>query len=343
MNEIMGFTQRLFEHHDAAIEHRDDRLEALLPAPLAEALGLPELVVFSDGAEGTPLGYGTEVLERLLALATASIPCASARFEARELSLGVAERAASAFALRNGVFSILDLRRGSGLRLWLHALFDLASDEQRLGLTGATVSLASGAPVEGFSTAVYRDLGPWTDLGAPLHTLRRGLDAAMRQCEARTDVVFEHFSARMTRRRDRDKARIESYFADLEGELGRRARRLSAEAMDAKRAAIARDRDSKLESLGPRYTVRRSLRPVAALLIESPIVLIDLDLRRRKARRTVCLEYDVATRQLVAPACEACGLDAPSPVACDDAVHLLCHRCVPTAKGRPHCLACQRT
>ena len=87
---------------------------------------------------------------------------------------------------------------------------------------------------------------------------------------------------------------------------------------------------------------RLELTPVAFVLALSPVCRVSLELRRRKATRTIELEYDGATRRLVPPRCEACHLEAPRPAACDGAVHLLCESCAPRSEGRIACAACEK-
>ncbi|HTP26590.1 MAG TPA: hypothetical protein VMK12_13175, partial [Anaeromyxobacteraceae bacterium] len=103
-----------------------------------------------------------------------------------------------------------------------------------------------------------------------------------------------------------------------------------------------RERAAKFEALTARYVMKVELKPIALLLIESPTYRMPIELRRRKASRTVEVEYDCATRRLVAPACDGCGGPAPRPAACDDAIHLLCEECAPKSEGRIACSACRK-
>lgn len=105
--------------------------------------------------------------------------------------------------------------------------------------------------------------------------------------------------------------------------------------------AHGEERDKHLDDLCRRFAVQAELRPVALLHVETPVLLCDVDLRRRTASRRLELEYDAATRAFVPPRCDGCGGPAPQPAACDDELHLLCESCLPSASGRPSCPACK--
>lgn len=107
-----------------------------------------------------------------------------------------------------------------------------------------------------------------------------------------------------------------------------------------KRRALSADRAAKLEALSARFVLRIELVPIALRLLEVPSGFVALTLRRRKATRHLELEYDAATRQLVAPRCDGCQGSAARPAVCDDALHLLCETCAPRSEGRVACAAC---
>ena len=198
--------------------------------------------------------------------------------------------------------------------------------------------------VAGFEDAVG---GALEALKPPAPEPARLLDGALSSlsaCSRRATEAAAGFREGMERRLLRDRERLVGYFADLLAELERRTASGRSEAADAhdKRQALERERLAKLEALSVRYVMRVEVRLVALLLVEAPIYRVAVDLRRRKASRTVELEFDCLTRQLAAPTCEGCGAPAPRPAACDDAVHLLCEACAPKSDGRATCGACRR-
>lgn len=75
-----------------------------------------------------------------------------------------------------------------------------------------------------------------------------------------------------------------------------------------------------------------------------PVQRLAVQIRRRKAKRTVHLDWNPVARLLEAPACEATGSTERPRLVCDEALHLLspaglasCPGC-----GKPFCRACHR-
>lgn len=199
------------------------------------------------------------------------------------------------------------------------------------------------AAVEEFGAAVVRSLEEMAVAPPEPATLVTGARAALAACAAQAAEAAAGFREGMERRFARDRERLEGYFADLVSELDSRLARgrVSAADVEDKRRVLERERAAKIEALSARYATRLELRAVAAMLVEAPVFRIALELRRRKASRSIEVEYDCATRRLVTPPCDACGSPAPRPAACDDAVHLLCEVCAPRSEGRVACVACQ--
>ncbi len=345
MSGPLGFAARLLARRGALVEATPGAVEALLSSELAREFGLGEHVVLAEapGSAAHHVGYGSALLERMVSSAARAIPFAAARAAAAPPRPGQARAAAESLVFRNGVFSVGEPASAVGHRLVAHAAFTLHGDERREGLCAAAVPLQAGGVVEGFEGAVA---GSLEETGVqPLEPGRvtAGARAALLACAARASEAAAGFREGMQRRFARDRERLEEYFAELLSELDRRSARGRANPADAvdKRRVLERERAAKLEALSARYVLRLELKPVALLLVEAPVFRIALELRRRKACRTIEVEYDCATRRLVAPACDACGSPAPRPAACDDAVHLLCEACAPRSEGRIACAACR--
>lgn len=343
MSELRDFARRLIELEGGAVDDSAAGLAALVPPHLSEAWHVPEeLVLDETEQEGVErLAYGTELLERMIETAVGSIPVVCAELEVRPPRLSQVQAAAASFQLRNGVVVVGQGRLGPQTRVGIDVLATLHGDEKRELLTSATVSLVSGAEVEGFESPSIA-LSQRRDAclpELPRATLSAALAAVTRRCEQQA----QGFRAAMTRRYERDHQRIEGYFADLVAELVKRANkgRLDPAVVADKQRALEADRAAKLEALAARFVLRIEVMPIALRIVGAEGAFVSLTLRRRKASRALELEYDAATRRLVPPACESCGQPAPRPAACDDAVHLLCERCAPRADGRIACPACK--
>lgn len=345
MSGPLGFAARLLARRGALVDPAVGTVEALLPRELATELGLGEHAVLSENPhlQAAHVGYGSALLDRLVAATTAKVPFVSAKIVSAPARESQARAAAEALVFRNGVFSVGQPALAAGQRLLAHAVFILHGDERREGLCAAAASLNTLGVVAGFEEAVAGVLEQAT-LAAPEADLAvRGARSCLLACAARASEAALGFREGMQRRFERDRERLEGYFGDLLSELDRRATRGRSNAAELadKRKVIERERAAKIEALSARYVMKVELKPVALLLIESPTYRMPLELRRRKASRTVEVEYDCATRRLVAPACDGCGGQAPRPAACDDAVHLLCEKCAPRSEGRIACSACR--
>ncbi len=343
MNELLEFATRLIELEGGAVAPSADGVEALLPSTLVEAWRVSEQLELaeSERAGAERLAYGTELLERMIETVTHALPIACARLELAPLRLGQVRAAAEHFRLRNGVVDPGEVRLGRQTRVWADALATLHGDEKRELLTTAVVSARTGTLVEGFEHAAV-GLSPAPRPHA-VHAPEPALAAVLAACTRRAEVEAESFRGAMTRRFERDRRRIDGYFDDLLMELGKRAGkgRLDPGAMEDKRRAFSAERAAKLDALSARFVLRIEVLPVALRLIEVDGAFITMILRRRKASRTLELEYDAATRRLVPISCDGCGAAALRPAACDDAVHLLCETCAPRAEGRFACPACK--
>lgn len=342
MSELLDFASRLIEAEGGAVEHQLEGLNALLPPDLSQAWDAGEELRLSETeSAGTKLSYGSELLERMIETASTELPVARLSADLSPVRGSQAKAAAERWSLRNGVTRVEEVRVAAQERLWVDAVATLQGDETRQMLVSTAVSCATGTEVPGFEQALG-ELSSADDDTLPIED--HLLDRALRVCSASAVVRAESFRAGMTRRFERDRERIESYFTDLTRELDRRTARgkLEQGAVDDKKTALQRDRAAKLEALSARFVLRIEVSPVAVRLVHAPGAVATLTLRRRKASRRLTLEYDAATKRIVPPPCEGCGGCAPKPAACDDAFHLLCETCVPRAEGRVTCPACKR-
>jgi hypothetical protein len=342
MSELLAFAAQLIELEGGAVEVTAERLGALLPEALSSSWQVGEELVLAD-AEGAAhrLAYGSELFERMLGTATTGVTIAAARLDLPAVRGSQVTAAAERWTLRNGLVSVTDIRLCPATRLQLFALATLHGDEKRELVVSSVLSAWSGTEVPEFAEAVV-GLSPAGHAAAPALS-EAVLAASVRACGQRAVVEAQAFREGMTRRFERDRQRIEAYFEDLLRELDKRARKgkLDPLVVADKRNALLADRAMKLEALSARFVLRIEVTPIALRAIEVDGGFASVTLRRRKASRTLELEYDSATRRIVAPRCDGCAGAAPRPAACAGALHLLCESCAPRAEGRLACAACK--
>jgi hypothetical protein len=346
VNTPLSFVHVWSAHHGALVEPVDAGAEILQPAGLAVALGVPEHARYVEQPTDDAIwvGYGSPVLDRLLQEATRQVPWTALVLALDTPPRETAARTAAAhFGLRNAVHALESVLVSTAPRLVVHARYTLIADDRRDGLVEETVSVRGQMGVPGFWAAARAggELRAASTRPASAE-LTAAAAAALLRVEARALAQSRAFLDGFARRQERDRQRIEAYFDGLRAELRKRARRnkMSAADISLKQQAVERERASKLQELQERGQVRSTVALAAAVWVQSPVALLSFEVRRRKARRAMTLEYDFATTRLLAPACGGCGLDALEPALCDDHLHAVCSACVPRAEGRWSCPAC---
>jgi hypothetical protein len=344
----LAFVEAWCAHQGAVIEPLPEGVEILQPSELATSLSLPEHARYGEhpAPDSVWVGYGSPVLEKVLQEATREVPWAALTLEPHvEPREAAGRKAAEHFALRNAVHTVEEVRVEMAARLVAYIRYSLLADDRRDGLVEEAVSCGLRVSVPGFWEAARASgrLHPSAALPSG-DGVAEATRAALVRGEAQARTQARGFLEGFARRQERDLRRMEEYFQGLRAELDKRSRRarVAPEDRALKAAAIDRERDAKLQELRERSQVRLEVALAAAVWVETPVAGVVLRARRRKAERTVRLEYDFPTHHLLALACEACGLDAPLPGLCDERLHVICARCVPRAEGRWACPACHR-
>jgi hypothetical protein len=334
-------------------------LEALLPAALQQALGVPEHCRFGFGATlpagAQRVGIESDWLKRCAAALGEHGRIAHLVLDADD-KLGDPEAAlAQELTLDNATFRLVDSQPAWTRYLVLDFRYTALSDDKRDGMLRLILNLATGAlpDVVMGRIASWLDnpgesaaLPPDTSLPADWEPQRLSevLHAALR---ARLDLTLEPFIHGLRRRLGRDQDRLYAYHNDLHREARLRQMALPAgdkgyEREQHRLDAIAREYRAKLDDLAHRYALRVSIEWVRTLNLIMPVQRLAVQIRRRKADRVIQLDWNRLARRIEPPACEdSFGPERPR-LACDDAVHLVstggllpCVGC-----GKTYCRAC---
>ncbi len=341
------FAARALESEGALVERGASSALAILAPSLASGLGTPETLTLSaDAAAGeTPIGFGSALLERLLARVRQSVPIAPLRLELDAPRASSVRSLAERVVIRNGVAEAHEVRTAERDYVMLWMAWTAASDDRDEGLVVAcacTVDASTPAPAWVASLAPDAQLSMFaTALHDPM---RAGAISERLVARAAADArrAVAPALARSERRYARDHARLADYYAALAHDASSR-RRTDEGARRALIEHLRADRDAKLRELDDRYAVRLTLTPVAGLLVRANATEIALRVRRRKGERTVLVRAPAGSAALDRLACDACLAGTTlAPVLCDDRLHALCEACAPGAEGRPRCQACHR-
>ena len=363
-NRLQGFVADLLRYEDALVESIEpEGLEVLAPPEVQQALGMGELARLGFGTTlpngAQRVGLEGDWLERF-----ARVLGSRGRWTRQVLSTdtkapGDPERVLShELVLDNATFRLQGMTQAWTRYLVMDFRASAVSDDKRDFITRLGVNLATGA----LPDAVIMALEPFLDQPGsdpvippepalpPRWDHARVVELVGKALPPRLNVALDPFIKGLRRRLARDQDRLHRYHNDLHQEAMRRAILLPED--DPKRLreqqradAIAREYHAKLDDLSRQYATRITVEWVQTLELVMPVYRLSVQIRRRKADRTIALDWNPLARRLEAPVCEATfGIERPRLV-CDDALHLV----VPAALGpcancgRAFCRACHAT
>jgi hypothetical protein len=339
----LRFAADLLDQSGAVVEADDARVDALLPADLAERLGWDEQTrLVLQGSQGNteerPIGYGTADLEQLLDLARedGSVVCFRSEIQApagRDLAADV--RRCFRFHAK-GPIAVGASIRSFASYLHLHYAYAAVSEESHDGLIHFAVNEATLTPLPADAVSAGdrgarlrpggRSAGP---AAQPLLKIAR---AANREAGRRVLHQLKDFLRSMERRRKRDCDRLQAYYESLAQEATARkgrGRSPSQASAEERLATIRTEFDRKIRDLGVRYALRVQLRAVAAERITVPIVQASCRLRWKRADRTLPIVWNPILRDLEPLACDGCGI-ASRELLVNEKLDIHCLEC---AKG----------
>lgn len=352
MNEALpdplDFAVDVLASRGALVERDAMGAMALLPADAARALGIDEELHLSlDGGTAGFCGLGSPLLERIVSAVKARVPVASLRLELEPPRRAQAVEATSRLVVRNGLCDAIDVSTAHATYVMATLAWTAEADDRYEGLMSLVFDAETGgAPEAAFADGLTPARLPSAAIsaGASLSPLlaERAARWLHRRAGARAAEALAPVRESVARRRSREQARIEEYFASLIAEAQAPRRAIAAVAIAAKVGMLEAEREAKLRDLDERYGLRTRLSPAALLVVETRVAEVRLRLRRRKGEREVGARVPPGARAADALACEGC-VDATLRVAlCDERLHVLCERCAPSAQGRVRCPACTR-
>jgi plasmid maintenance system killer protein len=363
MGRLARFVADLLTDSGALVEPIEpEGLEVLAPPALQRLLERPEFcrmgfgTVLPEGAER--VGFETDWLERFATVLGE---------RGRWLRRVVAPQARAPsdpervldheLVLDNATFRLLGAAPAWTRCLVLSFRYSAVSDEKRDGVLALALNLATGAmpePAEQLAeaeTAALADAAllaepPAADL-PPVWDRRRLLARIRAALPSRLEAAIAPFVKSLHRRLERDQDRLYAYHNDLHAESQRRLAALppadpARQREEQRSTAIGREYQAKLDDLARQYALHVTAEWVQTLELVLPVQRFTVQIRRRKADRTLHLDWNPLTRRLESPICEATFSAERPRLVCDDALHLVspagfvpCSGC-----GKPFCRAC---
>ncbi|WP_428485603.1 hypothetical protein [Rhodopila sp.] len=358
---MQEFAEALLRQQGALVEPIEpEGLEVLAPPEVQHALGVGELARLGFGTTLPPaaqrVGMESDWLDRF-----ARLLGPQGRRSRRVLPLtgkapGDPERVLEhELVLDNATFRLLEVTPAWTRYLVMDFRASAVSDDKRDFMLRVGINMATGALPDTVLTAI----GPLIDheettLIMPdnadppaIWDRTRVLGVLARALPARLDAALGPFVKGLRRRLGRDQDRLHQYHNDLYCDALRRAAVLPEgdpkRAREEQRAAaIEREYRAKLDDLARQYATRVTIEWVQTLELIMPVHRFAVQIRRRKADRTIHLDWNPLARRLEPPVCEATFSAERPRLVCDDALHLVvpaalaaCSNC-----GRAYCRAC---
>jgi hypothetical protein len=364
MGELLDFAAKLLKCQAAELERplsaSRPTLEAILPQPLAARLGLSEFVTLVEGAAATEavrLAYGTELLERMIALATEEVPLSQATIpEPLKPATNAVEAALARFSGLNCVLRPSAEAPCEGWASYLLVDFRYLADadERQEGLIRIGLNEQSRALIDYLPELVpHATLLPGQSEGAVADALSSSqaemlLKQASRAARQATLRALEPMQRAVKRRHLRDRGRLRSYFAALQQEMEKQLERLerrkgSGEEQGSRKKKIEElplELERKLCDLAARYVLRVEVKPIAALRLTMRARRVVLSVKRRQAQRELLLHQSALGRTFDPLACECCGQSTYGFALCDSKLHVLCPSCDGARSSAKSCPVC---
>jgi len=309
---------------------------AMLPAGVAAALGVEEWFSLD------PSDDSAEWIDRMERLLPAEPLFVGASYRSRNPVPPIDASAvlSAELAIQNGIWRLTEDTAAAATYVFFTFRYTIESDDRSTGFTTVCLNTDAGSAVtmpERFLAGIRDGLEETSDsLGQD--AIRRWYPFAVQaaQTHIRKHVVQAEENA--NRRLARDSERVESYYAQLLGQIEKRISKRSADtaAVEKERSraeATRADRLAKLEDLRRKYALHVRTEPALLLAVRAPVRRISVRFVRKKEERNCTLDWNSVVGVLELPLCQHCSAQAHPLYLCER-VHLLCKSCWVEC---PHC------
>jgi hypothetical protein len=268
------------------------------------------------GEGGTPLLYGSPVLDRLIQLTTQDIPLVFGRIEVPYLKkAGFEQLIGQDLVFVNAQIRITGRAEARTTYMILKSRYVALSDERKEGLVEVGVHENTGAIVEGFET-LWTNFRPQLYVPGkvpphfPIH-LEKTITCAMNRARALAKDQLTDFFNSMRRRLHRDVKNTREYYQALEKEMEASLSHPNlSETQKKERTAKIRELPDemarKIEDIHHKYKINVRLSGCAALRLLVDVVQVMVEMRYRKFKRAFHLIWNPMTQSLDPLVCEFC-------------------------------------
>lgn len=312
--DLFSFAAQVLERNGGLVEENSDHLMALLPESLSQRLELPEELRIGEG--GTPLLYGSPLLDRLIDLATREIPVVYCQLAAPYLKKeGFEQTLAQSISFGKVGSRIVNRVETQSTYMVLVCHYVALSDERKEGLVQVAVHEKTGAVISGmpecWSNFQAEFLAPGNIVPCFSMALDDTISIAMKCARRITHSELAGFLNSMRRHLNRDVRNTQEYYKALKKEMegSLEHSNISEDQRNERIAKIQElpdEMDRRIDDLRQKYNVQVTLTACAALRFLVPVVQLSVEIRYRKLIREIELLYNPITRCLDPLVCQRC-------------------------------------
>ena len=335
--ELLSFASQILEQNDGAVEQHSDHLIALLPDKLCRRLQLPEEVRI--GEHGTPLLYGSPLLDGLVQLVTGEVPIVYGELKVEYLKKAGFEQLLDQQLSFGKVRSrLLKFEETRSTYMVLVCRYLAMSDERKEGLIQVALHEDNGAVISGLA-GHWQNFHPkfFSRTEVPPHFpthIEATICAAMKSARSDTKAELSDFFNSIRRHLNRDVKNTREYYQALQREMEASLEnpKLSKEQRNQRKEKIndlPAEMDRKIADLEQKYQVKINITACAALRFLIPVVRLTIEIKYRKLVREIRVNYNPISRSLDPLVCERCGVTTWSvnPVEKGEEIRLVCDGC----------------
>lgn len=356
MPVVAEFLKKFVQYCGGVTEERKgDTLEVMFPKMVAKALNVPEFTIFYLNPQTAPEGRAvldlhSPFIDRIGEFIGDKLRYCEAKLEVEMGSYNssrLEEIALSRFPIRNASIRFGNLREGITTYSLFHFRYAAISDEKKENVLSVLVNEKTR-----FKAEVLQDYIVPTNLqtisnGFPLppkvffHFLQNQAHLLIKE-----DIA--DFLISLKRRLNRDKKLTLEYFASLVKEAERRIEKfkLKEDIEGIKReegriGVIETEAHRKLQDLAKKYEVYVQIEPLTWLRFTMPVVIAELEIRRKKQSRQVEICWLPLSRTMERAGCQHCGA-SDGLLICDEKLHIISERCLRKCPncGHSYCPLC---
>ncbi len=338
---LKSLIREVLEVNGCLVEENEDRLEVVLPQETARRLGFSEhqVLYFSpqEGRDGEFISYNSEALENISQLiedkgyfCEGHLPRLYLKKERLD------ELISRKLSLANAVLRSSLVKESPVSHLIFNFKYSAVSEEKKEGIIPAVINeltlAAPGEMINALARGYYGESSEerWEVEGR--RPLEEVFKVATRTAEYEIRRHVSDFERSLSRRLNKDVARLKEYYGTLKEEVRERIRKRNLEGEEKERElskmrAIDLELERKIREQQNRYSVTINVELLNAMRITMPASVVTLRLRRKDKERELDVVWNPLLKDLELPVCKGCFKSLTVLYLCDEKLHNICHWC----------------